>query len=201
MKIHTGEMNSVKLTGILGFIAVLLFFVALITFGLLHPNFHFLNDFVSKLGSNGEPNALLWNIVGFLSVGILLIAFGFRYGDIVKDKLTGILLSGFGLGFVFTAIPMDMIDDRSPVSKAHIVAICLGLASWLFALARMSYHTNLGSKTRRRANAAAILLVLAMAGFALQLWSMPHTHRLVFCIVFGWTMITSLELFNQKADV
>ncbi|WP_425392042.1 DUF998 domain-containing protein [Ekhidna sp.] len=191
-------MSMTKITGYLGIAAISLFFISLIVFGLLNQNFQFMSDFISKLGAKGEPYALWWNLTGFLLVGITLTIFGFAYGMIIKDKLVGILLSLFGLGFAFTAIPMDMINDRSPVSKAHIVAICLGLACWLFGLARMGYNPALASKVRRRANVAAILLVSAMAGFALQLWPMPLTHRLVFIVVFGWTLLASVELVMKK---
>ena len=188
------EYQFRRITGILGILGVMLFLFALLLFGNLNPTFHFLNDFVSKLGAKGEPLALWWNLIGFAAVGIILIGFGIGYGIAIKDRLAGVLLALFGLGFTFTAIPMDMQEPDAPVSTAHILAICLSLAFWLFGLARISYHPQLEKSTRSRANITAVLIVVAMLGSSIELWSMPLTHRLVFLTVFGWTGITALEI-------
>jgi len=45
-------------------------------------------------------------------------------------------LSLLGLGFAFMAIQINMQKPNSPISKSHIIAISLGLAFWLFVLAR-----------------------------------------------------------------
>lgn len=187
-----------KSTGIIGLLSILVLIMALIVFGNLNPDFSFLDDYISVLGAKGEPYGLWWNLIGFGLVGLLLMVYGWKYGVILNDKWVSILLSLFGLGFAFTALPIDIELDDSPVSKAHIVAICLGLAFWLFGLSRMSYNKSLHTKIRFRANITAVLLVLSMFGFVLQWWSMPVTHRLVFGIVFGWTTITSIELLNTS---
>ncbi|NRB63272.1 MAG: DUF998 domain-containing protein [Saprospiraceae bacterium] len=187
-----------KNIGIIGLLSVLTLITALLVFGLLNSDFNFWEDFISKLGAKGEPNALWFNLIGFVVVGILLFVFGLLYGKLLNDKLLSILLSLFGLGFAFTAIPIDMEFSRTSVSKGHIVAICLGLVFWLFGLSRLGYNQNLKQKIRKRANLTAIILVLSMIGFVFGLWSMPITHRLVFAIVFGWIAITSIELMNKK---
>jgi heme/copper-type cytochrome/quinol oxidase subunit 4 len=189
-----------RTVGILGLLAVITLITALLIFGSINKEFSFFHDFISKLGAKGEPNALWWNLIGFALVGTFLFAFGITYGIILKDNLLGAFLSFFGLGFALTAIPMDMNLSDSPVSKAHIVAICLGLAFWLFGLSRMGYNIHLHKKIRRRANISAVLLVASIIGFTLGFWSMPITHRLVFGIVFGWTTITSLELIVPKQE-
>ena len=183
-----------KTVGIVGLLSVLNLVTALLIFGYLNNEFSFINDFVSKLGAQGEPNALWFNLVGFVTVGILLFVFGLMYGKLLNDTLLSILLSLFGLGFSFTAIPIDIQLSNTPVSKAHIVAICLGLAFWFFGLSRLGYNERLKRKVRTRANITAVLLVLSMTGFVFGIWSMPVTHRLVFGIVFGWTALTSVEL-------
>ena len=187
-----------KSVGILGLLSVMILIKALLIFGFSNSEFSFANDFISKLGAKGEPNSLWFNLFGFITVGILLFVFGLTYGNLLNDKLLSILLSLFGLGFAFTAIPMDMELSRTPVSKAHIVAICLGLAFWLLGLSRLGYNKQLKRKVKIRANLTAIILVLSMMGFVFGLWSMPITHRLVFGIVFSWTALTSIELILKK---
>lgn len=186
--------------GIFGLLSVLVLIIAISTFGLLHSDFSFVDDFISKLGAKGEPHALWFNLFGFITVGIFLFVFGLAYGRLLHDKLLSTLLSLFGLGFAFTAIPIDMELASLPVSKAHMVAICLGLAFWLFGLSRLGYNKQLQKRIRNRANLTAVVLILSMMGFVFGLWSMPITHRLVFGVVFGWTAVTSIELMLKKGN-
>jgi len=169
-------------------------------FGFSNSDFSFVNDFVSKLGAKGEPNALWFNLFGFIAVGILLFVFGVTYGNLLNDKLLSVLLALWGLGFAFTAIPIDMELSRIPTSKTHIVSICLGLAFWLLGLSRLGYNPRLEKGIRNRANFTATILVLAIICSALGLWSLPITHRLIFGIVFGWIAITSFELILRKRN-
>jgi len=195
------ENQNRKVAVIMGLSGVIIFFISLIIFGNLNSNFSFVNDFVSKLGAIGEPNARWWNLIGFVLVGITQIGFGVSYGRILKDKLAGIFLALFGVGFVFTSIPIDMVEPDLPASKAHIVAISLALAFWLFGLARISYNHEIEKNIRLQANVAAILIVLPMIGFIMGLWSMPIIHRLVFLVVFGWTAITAIGLLLNNQEV
>lgn len=171
-----------------------MFVASLVIFGSLNPEFSFRQDFVSKLGAIGEPNAVWWNLIGFGLVGLILAGFGIRYGNILNDKFAGVLLALFGIGFSFTSVPIDLIDSNTQISKVHIVAICLALACWLFGLARISYNSAHKKSVRNRANVAAVVIVISMIGGVLGFWTMPITHRLVFATVFGWTAITSFEL-------
>jgi hypothetical membrane protein len=187
-----------RIVGILGISAVSIFIVVLLIFASINPEFNILNDYVSRLGAKGAPNAIWFNLFGFLLVGIILIGFGLTYGNFIKDKLVGILLAFFGLGFAFTSIPFEIGFSNSSISKAHTAAITLGLASWLFGLARISYNKSLDRSTRFRANIAAILLVSSMTGFVIGFWSMPITHRLVFGVVFVWTVFTAASLTLKR---
>lgn len=133
-----GQMN--KTVGRLGLSVVGIFLITLVFFGSLNPDFNFLEDYVSIISATGEVNANWFYLFGFLLVGIILIRFGMTYRKFIKDRLIRILLSLFGLGFAFTAIPTNMEYSDAPLSKAQVVVITLGLASWLFGLARISYN-------------------------------------------------------------
>ncbi len=189
-------VNWKNVAGTLGLLAVAVFLIALLVFGLANRDFSFWDDFISSLGAKGAPNAQLWNIVGFALVGVLLFAFGLSYGLLLRDRLLAVFLSLFGLGFAFIASPMDFSDEE--VSKAHILAVCLGLACWLLGLSRMGYNPLLAQKVRTRANVTATLILVSILGFVLGAWTMPIAHRLVFGLVFGWTALTSLELLLAK---
>ena len=186
-----------RLAGTLGLAAVTVLLLALLSFTRLNPAFDPFGDFISRLGAIGEPYAIWWNLIGFVSVGLLLAGFGWVYGRILDDSVVGVLLALFGVGFAATAIPVDLENDAAGVSKAHVVAICLGLAGFMFALARMAHGASRSRPIRTLANVAATFLGLAMVGQVAQLWSMPVTHRLVFLVVFGWVAVTSVGLLRE----
>jgi hypothetical protein len=59
--------------------------------------------------------------------------------------------------------------SRTPMSKAHIVSICLGLAFWLCGLSGLGYNRQLRKGIRNRANFTATILALLIIGSALGL--------------------------------
>lgn len=67
-----------KNIGVFGLLSVLTLIIALLIFGISNSDFSFWEDFISKLGAKGEPNALWFNLIGFVAVGILLFIFGFH---------------------------------------------------------------------------------------------------------------------------
>ncbi len=188
-------------TAILGLSAVILFITALTVFALLNPEFSPIKDNISKLGAVGQKNALGWNLIGFATVGLLLAVFGWGYGHILQDKITAYLLAAFGIGFAATSLPIDFANEAAPLSKAHIVVICLGVASWLFALARIGMLKNIEPVIRTVANMTGTLFILPVIGEAAALWPSPITHRLVFLVVFGWVAFSSIKLLSKTGDI
>ena len=118
-------MGLRQITAYLGITSVLIFGITLVIIANLTPEFSYLEDYVSKLGAQGQPYAMWWNLIGFLLVGTLLTGFGLFYGQVIKDLWVGIFLALFGVGFAATALPIDLAVSESAFSKAHVVAICL----------------------------------------------------------------------------
>jgi Protein of unknown function (DUF998) len=190
-----------RLPATLGISAIGLFGLALLVFSSLNPGFDPLGDYVSKLGAEGQPYAFWWNVIGFVAVGALLAGFGWTFGRILRDRLLSVLLALFGVGFGSAGVPIDLTDGGSALSKAHVVAISLGLAAWLCGLARMAHLHSLGKPVHYSANTAAVLVALPIVGQGAQLWSMPVTHRLVFVVVFGWLAVTSIRLLGEAKSL
>lgn len=183
--------------GFFGILAVCLFFISIVLFGIVHPNFHFLQSYVSELGAQHAPHAHLFNTFGFVIPGVLLLLFGWNYGQFINDRLAGILLGVFGIAFAFTAIPIDSLQQDTPYARAHVVAICIALAAWLFGLARLAGNKSLSPRIRKTANITAGILIFCIALGAIEAVSMPITHRMVFGTVFGWTIITSIRTIEE----
>jgi len=141
------------------------------------------------------------NSSGFGAVGVILAVIGWMYGSIVEDRLIGLLLGAFGLGFAVIAVPMNVDAARSIVSKSHILAVCLGVAAWLLALARLSSKAAPDRTTKWIADGSSTLLVATALGYVLGLWTLPVLHRLVLAVIFSWTVLTSIRLLRITAPL
>lgn len=188
-------------TAYLGLAAAGVFIIAFFITAMLTPDYALWNDYISKLGARGQPFAPWWNVIGFVVVGILFSVFGWTLGRTINDRIAGSCLVVAGLGFTLGAIPADFADANAPLSKAHFVSICIALAGWCFALARMGQAGVLGKRIRMGANAAGVLAVLPMVGTAANLIAAPVTHRLVLAVVFGWVIFVSLRVLNKSGSV
>ena len=187
-----------SLTAYLGLVAAGLFIIAFFVAAMSSPNYAMLGDYISKLGARNQPFALWWNAIGFVAVGVLFSAFGWTLGRAINDRVAGGCLVVAGLGFALGAIPADFAAANAPLSKAHFVSICIALAGWCFALARMGQAGTLEKRIRMGANIAGVLAVLPMVGTVVNLFTAPVAHRLVLVVVFGWVIFVSLAIMIKS---
>ncbi|MEM7454674.1 MAG: DUF998 domain-containing protein [Planctomycetota bacterium] len=180
--------------GYLGLATVGVFVISFFVFAILTPDFDLVNDYISRLGAKGQPHAVWWNLTGFVAVGILFASFGWSYGRYIGDTVTSALLAIAGLGFAMGAIPTDLLNEASPLSRVHFASICVSLAAWCFVLARMGHVGSDDELVKRTANWTAALSIVPMVGLAAGVFAAPVSHRLVLCVVFGWILVASARL-------
>lgn len=186
-------------TAILGIVTVTVFLLAYFVVGLLNPQFHLVHDFISKLGAPGQPLATYWNLIGFGVVGFLFAAFGFSLGLVLQDRWVGMCLLVSGIGFALASVPTEFSDPDSSLAKIHFVSICIAMAGWCVALARMGYIESKHGLMKPAANIAAALSIAPMVAMAGSISSEPIAHRLVFFVVFGWILFVSTCLLLRRS--
>lgn len=159
---------------------------ACIVFGLISPDFGHLRHPVALLGAIGEPNALAFNLLGFVAPGLALAWLAWRWrsqqaadGWRARIGLQLLLLSA--LAFVAQGLlPLDPTDLLAPASRAHAVA----WSAWWLAFVAGGLLVGAGHAGRTGIALALLVLLLAMAGASL----MPPAlaQRLAFAGWFGW---------------
>ncbi|MES2603811.1 MAG: DUF998 domain-containing protein, partial [Pseudomonadota bacterium] len=122
--------QAVALTGVA---AAILFGVALAVFAAVRPEYSHAHKAVSELGVIGAPNALAWNLIGFITPGILLALCGAALAQAVDGsrKVLWYLLVLAGIGFAATGIfPAEMRNGdpvmQSPLTVGVIVVLDAG---------------------------------------------------------------------------
>lgn len=187
------------LTAGFGLASVSIFAITFFLFAILNPDFDVASDYISKLGSKGQPYSHFWNVVGFGLVGIVLATFGWFFGMCAKDRVLGACLMVSGIGFAMAAIPADFADAHSPLTKAHYASICIALAGWCFGLARLSGSKSTDGFSQTTANYTVVLALLPMLGIGVGISAEPVSHRLVLVVVFGWIVLNSIRLLKSNA--
>lgn len=172
--------------------------MAFFVVGLYTPNFNFLTDYISLLGASEGALSIVWNVVGFGLTGALFGMFGWTIGHVVGDRIMGCCLVLMGLGFMFAAAPTDFEDAESQLSKIHFASICIALAGWCFALARIGQNEQLDRSLKKSSNLALVLAIGPFIGLAGNVVPEPIAHRLVLAVIFGWTLYLSTIVMRQS---
>lgn len=186
------------LTAAFGLSAVAIFLVTFGLFAFLRPDFDVFADFISTLGSRGQPFAVWWNSIGFAAVGVCLAVFGWLYGLCRHDRLLGVCLVVAGLGFALAAIPTDPLDKQAFHAKAHFVSVCLSLAGFSFGLARLSAS---GSSHRDRTSANWVISLTLVPVLCIPggISAEPVAHRVILIVVFGWIVTICRRLLKTES--
>jgi hypothetical protein len=183
-------------TGLLGLTAFSTFVGAFVAIAALNTDFNIATDYISKLGSRGQPYAQCWNVIGFGFVGLNLACFGWLFGVCRNDRVLGACLLVAGLGFACAAIPTDFRNEDAALSKAHYASLCFGLAGWCCGLARLASSKPTDDFAHKTATYTIALSLIPMTAITGQVLAEPIAHRIVILVVFAWIVANCVHLLR-----
>jgi hypothetical membrane protein len=183
-----------------GLAAALVFIAALAGFGLALPGYSQIAHPVAVLGAKGLPNALGFNLMGFVLTGALAAAAALDLrrrlpGDAGWRLRVGaqlVLLSALGFA-AMGLLPLDPDDLDNPASSLHATAWML----WWVAFVPGALLVALGLRGRSpwrplaRASVLAALLVLFVALLAVELMPAGVAQRVGYLGWLGWLCVAS----------
>ena len=118
-----------------GVAAAAWFWIALFGVSRFEPGYSHRDDVVSALGAVGATHPYLWNLLGFLTPGLLLVVFFAGLAQTTRaGRILRVLLVTSGLGFAASALPANLADVSATATRLHLVAASLSLVSWLVAV-------------------------------------------------------------------
>lgn len=187
-----------------GMFAPVVFLCALILFGLLAPDYSHLTNAVSELGMSRMPYSTLFNIIGFILPGILIVHFTVGFYIHAKSQAGFLLIAWLigisGLGFALLGIFPAANDFASSTATAlHFVMVALNYLPFL-ALTFL-YPFLIRDLYWSRLKIATLLSgVLAVSSFFIPPAILPVglSQRLGLGIYFAWLFLMGVWLKNNR---
>ena len=199
-------MSWKKGAAVCGMAAGPISFGAMYIFGALRPGYSHAVNAVSELGVVGSPNALAWNLIGFVIPGLMLALAGAGIAADVtgrtRSSLTFWLLVVAGLGFAGTGLfAAEMADGElvvTPSTQGHLIASLVHGLGWLVAAVIMfpSLGRNPAWKGMRWPHVALIALVLLCVIGLRGTFSNAIVQRLAGAANFLWYFVMARRLYR-----
>lgn len=198
-----------RMSSLAGPAAVLVFVAALVGFGLALHGYSQLAHPVAVLGAKGVPNALGFNLLGFVLAGGLaaVVALDLRRrlpGDAGWTLRVGaqlVLLSALGFA-AMGLLPLDPEDLDNPASSLHATAWMLWWVAFVpgALLVALGLRGRAPWRTLARTSVAVALLVLFVALLAVELMPAGVAQRIGYLGWLGWLCVASRGVTQRDAD-
>lgn len=181
-------------------LAPALFVGAILVFGALRPDYSHLTNAVSELGARGAPNAMAWNLIGFIAVGLLIAAFSWGLFRSTGSLSALVFVGLSGLAFAGTGVfPADMADLTAPGSRAHILMSVISFASFVLGAFLLGWRLLRLPGWRAAALGSGLLALLAVLTMPLREMAIPSglAQRAGFLIYLAWIALLAAVLWRR----
>lgn len=198
-----------KQYALIGLLAPIIFATTYVIMANQRPEYSFLTKAISELGSIDAPNKWVWNILGYITSGILISIFGFGlYQHIAPKKssklpLIGIVLSGLFMSFS-GIFPGDFDNKQSLTMLLHTIG---SFGSYLFFLIGAFTYSKQMQKTTYWSKAIKPSLIFTWLTIIFGSWAFIFPNipavgqRFVFGFYFLWIIFNAYHLFYQDRNV
>lgn len=187
-----------------GVFAPIVFVIMLIIFSVLTPSYSNITDGVSELGVVGAPFALYWNILGFISVGMLIIAFAWGLRQSMRtgpgSVIVPILVALSGLGFAGLGM-FPASEGYAPSNQTTLHLTMVSINFLTFILMTFIYAIKLKSEIywNRWSGFSSIIGILAVASFFIPK-SIPGgiSQRFGLGAYFLWLLVIGMAAIRRE---
>jgi hypothetical protein len=180
--------------------ALLLFVAAVAGFGLANPDYAQTLHPVALLGARGEPNALAFNVLGFVLPGMLLVWHAVVLRNAWRSSSWSVRVAvqlGLLSALAFLAqglLPLDPYNLLAPISRWHATAWTL----WWVAFVPGALLLALSRAQGRARGLSLALLLPAFALFGAVLMPAALAQRIAYLLWFAWWLLAARDRGIQK---
>ena len=172
----------------------------------LRNDYQHFNMAISELGSIGAPNALMWNLLGYIIPGAVIAYLGWVSRKLLPVSRLGLVAAGSiamsGVMMLLSGVfPGDFENRTSATMVLHTVASILSYVFFLiggFGLARISAKSAVFRGLHYPLLVALILSIIT--GFV-RYGDLPGLgQRITFACYFVWVAIYGWVVFRPSED-
>ena len=195
--------------GFLGIGAGILFWSASVILAWLRPSYSHVVNTMSELGARGTPNAVLWNVAGFIVPGILLAITGATIArtantqpSLSRTLATGfLLLAGLaiaGQGMMPATMVNGVADVTSTSTRGHFISSLVSAAAWAVGAFLLAGPMKRNPDWRGLSIVNVVLVVLALAAALSLRGALPDglAQRIGNAFFWAWFVVMSLKLVS-----
>ncbi|MBA9075910.1 DUF998 domain-containing protein [Rufibacter quisquiliarum] len=188
-----------------GLVAPILFWVTYLALAALRPEYSLLTKAVSELGSVDAPRKVLWNVLGYVLPGLLIVLFSWglsrHMATAKKSKLPAYSLLLSGLFMALAGIfPGDFENRQTLTMLLHTIG---SFGSYIFFLmAAFSFpavmRTSIYWKDAIKPTLLFTWLTILFGAWPFVFQDFPAVgQRLVFFFYFAWVYYVALKFYKQ----
>ncbi len=195
-------MNK-KVFAICGGLAPVTFTASLIIFSLLTPGYSNLTNAVSELGTAGAPYAFAWNLLGFVFVGLLIVAFSWDLLHSTGATILPILIGISGIGFTGLGLfPAEAGFEPSARTTLHFAMVSINFLAFLLAAFVFAVELKANEDWKKWILFSIVMGVLGIASFFIPK-SIPGgiSQRLGLGAYFAWLLVISLLSLRKQQSL
>lgn len=198
-----------KSYAIIGISATFLFWTTYIIMSYIRPEYNLFHKAVSELGSLDAPNKWIWNVLGYITTGVLITVYSYGlFKSIFNGQASKLPLIGFVLSGLFMSLsgffPGDFDNKHSVTMLLHSVG---SFGSYLFFLIGSFTYPRHMSKSEYWKNSVKPTLLFTWLTIIFGSWpfffaSYPAVgQRIVFLFYFLWIFFTAIKLYKQPNTI
>ena len=195
--------------GFLGISAGILFWSASVILAWLRPSYSHVVNTISELGAIGTPNAVLWNVAGFVVPGILLAIAGSTIARSANTQpslsrtlatsflvLAGLAVAGQGI------MPAEMVNGVADVTsistRGHFISSLVSGAAWAVGALVLAAPMRRNPNWQGLYIVSVVLVVLTLAASLSLRGALPDglAQRIGNAFFWAWFVVMSLKLVS-----
>ena len=196
-----------KQLALIGLLAPVVFWATYLIMSSMRPEYSFMTKAISELGSLDAPNRRVWNIIGYILVGVMITVYSFGLfrevsgGTGRKLPLVGLALSGLFMA-MSGVFPGDFDHRSSTTMVLHTVG---SFGSYGFFLLAAFTFPRLMKQSEYWQPAVVPTLTFTWLTIVFGAWPLVFSEvpaigqRIVFFFYFMWIGYTALRAYRTPS--